>query len=307
MITAKMVNELRSATGAGMMDCKKALVETSGDFDAAVDFLRKKGLSAAAKKADRVAAEGVVAVIVAPNKLEGAILEVNSETDFVAKNEKFQELANSLISEYLVRGSSIDEFRTTKMPSGATVQEDIISHVAIIGENIALRRAEKKVVKSGVVTSYVHNQITPGLGRIGVLVGLEGDITGQSAEDLGKKIAMHIAALKPQSLDVSGLDQSLIAKEEAFVREQSATSGKPESVIQKMIEGRMSKFYEQVVLLEQPFVMDGKLKIKELVSDFAKEHNGKLELKWFIRYEVGEGIQKEETNLAAEVAQLAGK
>lgn len=305
-ITAAQVNELRQKTGAGMMDCKKALTECAGDFEQAVDWLRKKGLSAAAKKADRAASDGAVAVMVEGNK--GAMIELNSETDFVAKNDKFQGLASQLIAQYIKSGDkSVEEFKQMPVASGKTVSDEIIENIAVIGENIMLRRVASLSVNKGVVVSYVHNAIAANLGKIGVLVALESDLSADLLNSLGKQIAMHIAAAKPEALSVSDLDPSLVAKEKEIFIEQAKASGKPENVIEKMAEGRLAKFYEQVVLLEQMFIMDGKTKISQLVADFGAQNGGSVTLKAYSRFVLGEGIEKAQSNLAEEVsAMVAG-
>lgn len=297
-ITASQVNELRQKTGAGMMDCKKALVETNGDIEQAVDLLRKKGLATAAKKSDRVAAEGLIAVTV--KEKEGVILELNSETDFVAKNDKFQALAHTLAKDFLSQNKSFDDF---KLSSESTVTE----HVALIGENIMIRRAVKLSVPNGIVSSYIHSAIAPSLGKIGVLVAFESTIAPEKLSELGKQIAMHIAAAKPEALTTSDLDPKLIAKEREIATEQARASGKPENVVEKMVEGRMQKFYEQVVLLEQLFVMDGKTKVATLLEDFAKQQGGSISIKAYVKFVLGEGIEKQETNLAAEIAAMNAK
>lgn len=302
MISASAVNELRQKTGAGMMDCKKALTECGGDFEAASEWLRKKGLAAAAKKADRVAAEGVVAADV--NGTVGAVIELNSETDFVAKNDKFQELANGLIKNYMsYSGSDIEGFKSSQFAgAGHSVSDEISQCIGTIGENMSLRRGHKITVSQGSVVSYIHNAIVPGLGKIAVLVGFETNIDSAKVQALGKQIAMHIAAAKPESLNVASLDQELVAKEKAFIRDQALASGKPENVVEKMMEGRIAKFYEQVVLLEQTFVVDGETKISVLLENFGKENGGSISIKEFVRFGLGEGIEKKETNLADEVA-----
>jgi elongation factor Ts len=307
MISAAAVNELRQRTGAGMMDCKKALQEANGDFEAASEWLRKKGLAAAAKKAGRIAAEGLIAIGVSASGKVGAMIELNSETDFVAKNDKFQTLCRNIVQDYLAFNDNIEAFIGSKSSvSGKTVSEDIAEGIAVIGENMNLRRAHKVSVNNGVVVSYVHNAASAGLGKIGVLVGFETDIEPSKVQVLGKQIAMHIAAAKPESLNVSELDNALVEKEKDFIREQALTSGKPEAVVEKMVEGRLLKFYEQVVLLEQLFVIDGKTRISQVLSDFAKENGGKIEIKEFARFALGEGVEKQETDLAKEVAALAG-
>lgn len=299
MISASLVRDLREKTGAGMMDCKKALLETSGDFGAAVDWLRTKGLAAAAKKADRIAAEGLTAI--KTTALAAAIIEVNSETDFVARNEKFQNLVRN-IADLAINYPDLESLKTALMQNGASVADNIIENIATIGENLSLRRAATLKVENGVVASYVHNNVADGLGKISVIVGLES--TGDKAKlaALGKQIAMHIAAAKPQSLDASSLDQSMIAKEKEIFIEQSRSSGKPDNIIEKMVEGRIRKFLEEVVLLEQIFVIDGKLKISEVISNAAKELGTPITITGFVRYELGEGIEQEQKNFADEVA-----
>lgn len=305
MITAAAVNELRQKSGAGIMDCKKALQECNGDTEEASQWLRKKGLAAAAKKSGRVAAEGLVATAITPSAKCGAILELNSETDFVAKNDKFQGLALKLISDYLEFDGDLEKFKTSiNKLSNKTVDDEISENVGIIGENMILRRTHRIVMNHGVVVRYLHNQIAPQLGKIGVLVGFETDIDAKKVQDFGRQIAMHIAATKPESLEIANLDQKLVDKERDVISEQCLASGKPPAVIEKMVEGRMAKFYEQVVLLEQVFVVDGQTKIKDVISNFAKENNGHITLKEFVRFTLGEGIEKEKTDLAKEIASI---
>jgi elongation factor Ts len=302
MISASLVKDLREKTSAGMMDCKKALEETGGDFDAAVDLLRKKGLAAAAKKAGRTAAEGLVGVVV--EDTSAAIVEVNSETDFVAMNSQFQNLVKN-IAGLAIKNHGIETLNTAKLTDGKTVAESIVDNIASIGENINLRRASTLEVKEGVIASYMHNSVSPGLGKIGVLVALESNIADKDKlNELGKQIAMHIAAARPHSLDVSSLDQSLIQKEREIFTEQSKASGKPDNIIEKMVEGRIRKFFEEVVLLEQIFVIDGSSKISDLVSDTAKKLGGNITLSSFLRFEVGEGIDQEQKSFADEVASM---
>ena len=306
IINANQVKELREKTGAGMMDCKKALTECQGNFEDSVDWLRKKGLAAAAKKSGRITADGVVAVQVGSNT--GAILELNSETDFVAKNDKFQGLAKGLVADYLKFSSEFEQFKDASYSASPDkkVSDVLAEHIAVIGENMSLRRAAKLSVKKGAVCSYVHNQIVPGLGKIGVLIALESDAPADKLSTVGRQIAMHIAATKPESLSVSELDPALIAKEREVLIEQSKASGKPDNVIQKMVEGRLAKFYEQVVLLEQIFVMDGKTKVSEVVSNAAKEIGSPITVTGYIRFALGEGIEKKEIDFAKEVAEAMG-
>lgn len=291
IIDANVVRDLREKTGAGFMDCKKALKETNGAFEEAVEWLRKKGIASAAKKADRVASEGLVAMHLTDNS--AAIIELNSETDFVAKNPQFKDLAEGLVQEFMSANLDLEGFKeSTYSKTGKKISETIAEHMAVIGENITLRRAKKLQAKQGTIAGYIHNAVAPGLGKIGVLVSFETDIDATKVRELGKQIAMHIAAVKPESLSVKDLDPALVETERRILKEQAASSGKPENVIEKMIEGRLSKFYEQVVLLEQPFVIDGKTKIADLLNDFGKTNNGHIKINEFVRFELGEGIKK---------------
>ena len=302
-ITAGLVKELREKSGAGMMDCKKALVECNGVFEEAVDWLRKKGLSAAAKKSGREAAEGLVVVIVDGKK--AAILELNAETDFVARNDKFQSLANNIAKTALSTSKKVEELKNEKYPgSSQTIAEAITDHIAIIGENMNLRRVNYLSAKEGVVSFYVHNAIAEGLGKIGVLVALES--TGDKAKlaDLGKRIAMHIAAARPESLDISSVTPEALEREKQIFSDQARNSGKPENIIEKMVEGRVKKYYQEVVLLEQIFVMDNKNSISQVLLDSAKEVGAPITISGFLRYELGEGIERTKTDFAAEVASM---
>jgi elongation factor Ts len=301
MISALLVKNLREKTGAGMMDCKKALVETNGDFEASIDWLRKKGLSSAAKKADRTAAEGLAAIMVEGKT--GAIIEINSETDFVARNDKFQNLVTS-ISKLALKSSDVESLKSAIMPSGKAVSDEIIENIATIGENLNLRRMDIINLTDGAIGAYVHNSVADGLGKIAVIVGLESKADNTKLAELGKKIAMHIAASKPQVIDTPSLDKALIQRERDIFIEQSRASGKPDNIIEKMVEGRINKFYEEVVLLEQTFVMDGKLKISEVLDNASKELGEAIKLTSFARYEVGEGIEQQEMNFADEVASV---
>lgn len=304
MVTAQLVKELREKTGAGMMHCKKALTEVGGDFEKAVDWLRKQGLSAAAKKAGRVAAEGLVAAKVSGNK--GAVVEVNAETDFVARNEQFQTMVNNIASAAL-EVSDVGQLKQKALPSGKNVEEEIVNNIATIGENLTLRRMHRVEVADGVVSSYVHNSIIPGLGRIAVLVALESKADKIKLEELAKQISMHVAAAKPLSLTASEIDSELVERERKIFSEQAKASGKPDNIIEKMVEGRIRKFYEEVVLLEQVFVMDNKTKIKDVLVAHGKDFGESIELKSFARFELGDGIEQEEKDFAAEVAAAAGK
>ena len=304
-ITPNLVRELREKSGAGMMDCKKALVENNGDLEAAVDWLRKKGLAAAAKKAGRVAAEGLVGVAASGNA--AAVVEINAETDFIARNPQFQAMVLQAAEIAAASAHTVESLAQAPFKGeAATLSEEITRLIAVIGENMNLRRVERLSVANGVVATYVHNATTPGLGRIGVLVALESTGDAAKLQDLGRKIAMHVAAATPQSLDIASLDPLALERERAVLVDQARASGRPEEVIQKMVEGRVRKFYEEVVLLEQVFVMDGKTKIADVVEQFAKEIGTPVVLKRFVRYNLGEGIEKEESDFAAEVQAQAG-
>ncbi|MDX1916844.1 MAG: translation elongation factor Ts [Rickettsiaceae bacterium] len=303
MITATLVRELREKTGAGMMDCKKALVETSGDFEKAVDCLRAKGLSAAAKKADRIAAEGLTACYVEGNK--AAIIELNSETDFVARNEQFQNLVSE-IAKIAPSYENLEELNLAQLSNGKTVSEEIVSSVALIGENLNLRRFASLKVKQGIIGSYVHNSVAKDMGKIAVLVGIETPSNSPEIHSLGKQLAMHVAAARPLVLNSEELDLSLVEREKAIVIEQCKASKKPDSIIEKMIEGRTKKFYQESVLNEQIFVVDGKTPIYELLAEFSKKIGQEVKISSFVRFELGEGIEKQETDFAAEVAQVSG-
>jgi len=303
-ITAASVKELRERTGAGMMDCKKALAENNGEMEASVDWLRAKGLAAAAKKAGRTAAEGLVGVAVEGTK--GAVVEVNSETDFVAKNEQFQDFVKNVSEIVLKTGSDLEALKGAAYPTGGTVEEKLTDNIATIGENQSLRRAAVLEVSDGVVVSYVHNAAAPGLGKIGVLVALESAADAGALQALGKQLAMHIAAAKPESLDVATLDPKMVEREKAIHRDTAKASGKPDEIIEKMLEGRMRKYYEEIVLLEQTFIMDGETKIAALLEKAAKDHGAPVKITGFVCYVLGEGIEKEETDFAAEVAAAVG-
>lgn len=305
-ITAATVKDLRERTGAGMMDCKKALAETAGDMEAAVDWLRTKGLAAAAKKAGRTAAEGLIGVTVAGTR--GAVVEVNSETDFVAKNETFQGFVRTVTEIASELGSDVDTLLKASYPeSDGSVHDKLTHNIATIGEHQTLRRAAIVEVEQGVVTSYVHNAAASGLGKIGVLVGLESAAPAEVLEPLGKQLAMHIAAANPLALDETGLDPALVERERAIAREKAATSGKPAEIIEKMIEGGVRKFAQENALLTQVFVMDGKSKVQDIVAAAAKAAGTPIAVKAFVRLQLGEGIEKEEKDFAAEVAAAAGQ
>lgn len=304
-ISATLVKDLRAKTGAGMMDCKKALAETAGDLEAAVDWLRTKGLATAAKKAGRVAAEGLVAVAVEGG--QGAVVELNSETDFVARNQQFQDIVRKIAETAIKVGGEVAALSAAPFPgSGRTVQEEITNAIATIGENMNLRRAARLSVGQGVVTGYMHNSVAPGLGKIGVLVALESAGKREALEAFGKQLAMHIAAANPQSLDVASLDPAAIERERAVLSEQARESGKPAEIIAKMVEGRIRKFYQDVVLLEQTFVIDGETRVAKAVENAAKEAGAPVKVTGFARFQLGEGIEKAADDFASEVAKIAG-
>ncbi|MFP6773236.1 MAG: translation elongation factor Ts [Alphaproteobacteria bacterium] len=301
-VSAAMIKDLRGKTGAGMMDCKKALTETEGDVEAAVDWLRTKGLATAAKKAGRVASEGLVAV--AADGTKGAVVEVNSETDFVARNDQFQAYVRTVGELVLASGNSdVDALRAQAYPGGErNVGEELTHMIATIGENMSLRRAETLSVDTGVVASYVHAAAAPGLGRIGVLVALES--TGDQAQlsALAKQVAMHVAAASPQSVSTDDLDPEAVERERAVLSEQARDSGKPEDIIAKMVEGRLRKFYQDVVLTEQTWVIDGETKVAKVLKQAGQDLGAPVKVAGFIKYLLGEGIEKEETDFAVEVA-----
>ncbi|NNE40035.1 MAG: elongation factor Ts [Marinicaulis sp.] len=294
-ISAAQVKELRDKTGAGMMDCKSALNETNGDMEAAVDWLRTKGLAKAAKKAGRTAAQGLVAVAVEPsgNGSTGVLVEVNSETDFVARNEIFQDMVAKVAASAVGVGGDLEKLRGETFPgAGKTVDEHIAEMVGKIGENMALRRAEGITVGEGVVASYIHTPVTDGAGKIGVIVGLKSSGDKAKLADLGKKIAMHVAAARPLSATVAELDQSVVEREKEVLAEQARESGKPENIIDKMVEGRMRKFYEESVLLEQIFVIDGETKVGKVIENAAGDVGAPVEFAGFARLELGEGVEQ---------------
>jgi elongation factor Ts len=304
-ITSAHVKELREKTGAGMMDCKKALTENSGDLEASVDWLRQKGLAAAAKKSGRVAAEGLVGVSVGGNA--GAIVEINSETDFVARNDAFQSFVQTVADLALANGGDQDTVLASGYPNEErTVAEQLTHLIATIGENMAIRRINGITVSQGVVGTYVHNPVTAGLGKIGVLVGLESAGDTAKLEAFGKQLAMHIAAAAPQSVSSEDLDQELVERERQVLVQQARESGRPEEIIQKMVDGRMRKFLEEVVLLSQTWVMDGESRIEKVVADLGKELGAEVKVTGFHRFVLGEGIEKEQGDFASEVANMAG-
>jgi elongation factor Ts len=304
-VTAALVKELRDKTGAGMMDCKRALGETAGDIEAAVDWLRKKGLSAAAKKAGRVAAEGLVGV--ATRGAVAAVVEVNSETDFVARNEAFQRFVRTVNELALDGDGELEALKKTEFPgTGRTVAEEQTHLISTIGENIVLRRVKRLSTDEGGVFSYVHNSLGSGLGKIGVLVTLASGTPAQRLADIGKQLAMHVAAANPLYLDIASVPQAAVDRERAVLREQAQASGKPASVVERMVEGRLRKFYEEFVLLEQIFVVDQETKISKVVEQASKAVGAPIRVDSFARFALGEGIERQSTDFAAEVAaQLA--
>ena len=305
-ITAALVKELRETTGAGMMDCKKALSETDGDISAAQDWLRKKGLAAAAKKAGRVASEGLVGV--AADGTKAAVVEVNSETDFVARNDHFQGFVSELAKIALNSGDDLDVLKKTDYPGAGKNVEDQLTHlVATIGENMSLRRVKTLSVNQGVIAKYVHNAQTAELGKIGVLVALESSGDTEKLAAFGKQVAMHIAAAKPEALTIEDVDASALERERVVLIDQAKASGRPDNIIEKMVEGRIRKYYEEVVLLEQKYVIDGENKVSVAVENFAKEIGAPVKLVAYARYALGEGIEKKEEDFAAEVAKTAGQ
>lgn len=302
-ITAALVRELRETSGAGMMDCKKALIETNGNIEEAVDWLRKKGLAAAAKKAGRVASEGLVGV--ATNGTSGSIVEINAETDFVARNDQFQSMVRN-ISEIALNGAHTTEsLASAKYDETQTVESEITRMIATIGENMSLRRTKNLSVSQGVISSYIHNATAPGLGKIGVLVALESAAPADKLADLGKKIAMHIAAANPSALSIDEVDPTSLERERTILIEQARATGRPEDIILKMVEGRVRKFYEEVVLLEQTFVLDGQTRVSEVVEQAGKDFGTPVKLTGYVKYVLGEGIEKEASDFAAEVAAQA--
>ncbi|HWA49902.1 MAG TPA: translation elongation factor Ts [Dongiaceae bacterium] len=295
-ITAALVKELREVSGAGMMDCKKALAENGGNLEQAVDWLRKKGLAAAAKKAGRVAADGLVGVVAEGN--QGALVEINCETDFVARNEQFQGFV-AAVAKLALKASDIEALKAMQLPGESlTVAEKLTQLVATIGENMQLRRIAKLSVSNGAIAAYMHNAVVPGLGKIGVLVGLES--TGDKAvlAGLGKQVAMHVAATNPQALTIDAVDPAALERERAVLAEQAKASGKPAEIIGKMVEGRLRKYYEDVVLLEQVYVIDGESRVKQVIEKAAKEAGAPVKIAGYARMALGEGIDKEQKDAA---------
>jgi len=303
-VTAALVKELREKTGAGMMDCKRALGDSNGDIETAVDWLRKKGLSAAAKKAGRVAAEGLIGV--ATRATAGALVEVNSETDFVARNEAFQAFVRT-VAELAVGGDGeLATLSSTSYPeTGRSVEEELTHLIATIGENLVLRRSTRLAVEAGGVCSYMHNTLGPGLGKIGVIVALESAAPPAALANLGRQLAMHIAAAVPLYLDIASVPPEALERERAVLREQALTSGKSGGIVDRMVEGRLRKFYEEFVLLEQIFVVDQETRIAKVVENAAKAAGAPIAVTGFARFALGEGIERNRSDFAAEVAAAA--
>ena len=302
-ITAAMVKELREKTGAGMMDCKSALNEVEGDIEAAIDWLRKKGLSKAAKKSGRIAAEGLVALALSGTK--GVAVEVNSETDFVARNDDFQKLAQNIAGVVLAgQTTDVEALKDAAYPTGGKVAEAIANAIATIGENMTLRRAAEVSVTAGVIGSYIHNSVADGLGKIGVLVALESTGDAAALADVARKIAMHVAAASPVALDAASVDPAVLEREKNVLREKNA--GKPANVLEKIVESGLKTYFKEVCLIDQPFIHDPAKTIAQVVSEAAKAAGAPVVLKGFVRYALGEGIEKQESDFAAEVAAAAG-
>ena len=299
-VSAAQVKELREKSGAGMMDCKKALSATDGDMNAAVDWLRTKGLAAAAKKSGRVAAEGLVGIAV--DGTNGAVVELNAETDFVARTSEFQAFVSSL-ANLALRADDLDGLKALDFPGSVrNVADELTQKIATIGENMSLRRMKRVQVSSGAIVPYMHNTTAKNLGRIGVLVALESNANETTLIALGKQIAMHIAATSPVSLSVDDLDEEVVARERDVLIEQAKASGKPQEIAEKMVEGRMKKYYQEVVLLEQTSVIDGETRIGDVIANAGKDAGADIVLKAFVRFNLGEGVEKEESDFAAEVA-----
>lgn len=299
-ISALLVKELREKSGVGMMNCKKALAETKGNLEEAIDWLRKKGLAVAAKKAGCVTAEGLIAVITEDNL--GAIVEINAETDFVGRNEHFQKLVQQAVQQVVKGYCTVDALQKASFQGESpTIGEELTRLIGVIGENMTLRRVASLKVLQGVVSSYVHNQVIPGMGKIGVLVELESTASKDKLKELGKKIAMHVAAANPQATTIEEVDQTTLERERTVLAEQARVPGRPEDIVQKMVEGRIRKYYEDVVLVEQTFIIDGQTKVKDVIEAASKEWGVPVKLTGFIRYALGEGIEKTQSDFAAEV------
>ena len=304
-ISAGQVKALREQTGAGMMDCKSALAETKGDMEAAVDWLRKKGLAKAAKKAGRVAAEGLVGVVVEGGK--GVVVEVNSETDFVARNPEFQAMVAQITRVALKTGDNLEKLMAAAYPGDGTVADKIAATIAKVGENMTLRRAKALNVGQGTVAAYVHNRVAPGLGKIGVIVALESAGKPDELATFGKMLAMHVAAASPAALDPSGVDPKLIAREKDVLAEKAKASGKPASVIEKIVESGLKTYFKEVTLLEQAYVHEPSKSVAQAVKEAESRAGKPVKLAGFVRFALGEGIEKETSDFAAEVAKAAGQ
>ena len=304
-LSASMVKELREKSGAGMMDCKKALLETKGNMEDAIDWLRKQGLSAVAKKSSRVAAEGLIGVSI--NDLKGAMIEINSETDFVARNELFQKFVKTCSNLVLTTKADVNAMKDLPFPgSDKSVEQELSNNIATIGENMNIRRAEYLEVTEGVLVSYIHNKVTDDLGKLGVIVAIESKADKNQLKDIGKQIAMHIAATSPKSLNVDDLDNNLVEREKEVLIDQAISSGKPKEIAEKIVQGRMQKFFQEVVLNEQVSVIDGETKIKDLIKKLSNDLGTDVKIKDFKILKLGEGIEVVENDFAAEVAATAG-
>ncbi len=305
-ITAALVKELREKTGGGMMDCKLALNECGGDIESATDWLRSKGLAAAQKKSSRIAAEGLIGVHISDS--HGTLIEINSETDFVARNAEFQKFVRETVQLATDQNCDFNSLKSTTFSAGGkTVNEHLTDLISKIGENLSIRRVASLSIKKGVLASYVHNSVADNLGKIGVLVGLESDIDEKKLATLGKQLAMHIAASRPKSVSREKIKQSDLDRERAILMEQAQESGKPDSIVEKMVEGRMNKFFEDVCLLEQTFIIDGESKISKVISELEKQEGNTINIAGFEVFVLGEGIKKKEEDFAAEVSAVAEK
>ena len=304
-LSASIIKDLREKSGAGMMDCKKALIETDGNMEEAIDWLRKKGLSAVAKKSGRIAAEGLIGVTI--NNNSGAMVEINSETDFVARNELFQNFVKTCSTLVLSSKNDIEALQNLPFPnSNRTVNQELANNIATIGENMNIRRVEFLEVSEGILVSYVHNNVADGLGRLGVLVALESKAENDNLFETGKQVAMHIAATSPKSLNIEDLDPQIVEREREVLIDQAMASGKPKEIAEKMVQGRMNKFYQEVVLNEQVSVVDGETKIKDLIKKLSSDINHDVKIKGFKILKLGDGIEVGESNFAADVAATAG-
>ncbi len=302
-ISAQLVKELRKSTGAGMMDCKAALTETNGDMTAAQDWLRKKGLSKAAKKAGRVAAEGLICVLVQGGK--AVVVEVNSETDFVARNDLFQGLAKMIADVALTAGADVEKIKAAKAGS-ITIADAINDTIAKVGENMTLRRAASLNVKQGVIGSYVHNAVSDGLGKIGVIVALESAGKADALAGIGRQLAMHVASANPQAIDPAGLDPAVVEREKNVLADKFKAQGKPANVIDKIVESGLKTFYKEATLLEQPFIFDDKKSVAQALKEAEKDAGSAIKVAGFVRYALGEGIERPDTDFGGEVAAAAG-